>query len=45
MKVGCVKEIKKHEYRVGMTPDNVKEYLSHGHEVYIEAGGRLILCR
>lgn len=38
MKVGCVKEIKKHEYRVGMTPDNVKEYLSHGHKVYIEAG-------
>lgn len=36
MKVGCVKEIKKHEYRVGMTPDNVKSYVNAGHEVYIE---------
>lgn len=24
MIIGCVKEIKKHEYRVGMTPDNAK---------------------
>ena len=24
MKVGCVKEIKNNEFRVGMTPDNVK---------------------
>lgn len=38
MKVGCVKEIKKYEYRVGMTPDNAGEYILHGHEVYIEAG-------
>lgn len=36
MKVGCVKEIKKHEYRVGMTPDNVHSYVDHGHEVWIE---------
>jgi alanine dehydrogenase len=36
MKIGCVKEIKKYEYRVGMTPDNVKLYVSHGHEIYIE---------
>ena len=26
MKVGCVKEIKNNEFRVGMTPDNVKIY-------------------
>lgn len=37
MKVGCVKEIKKHEYRVGMTPDNVSSYVAHGHQVMIES--------
>lgn len=36
MRVGCVKEIKKHEYRVGMTPDNVVSYTVHGHQVAIE---------
>lgn len=36
MKVGCVKEIKNNEFRVGMTPDNVKSYKNAGHEVYIE---------
>lgn len=36
MKIGCVKEIKKQEYRVGCTPDNVREYTSNGHTVYIE---------
>ncbi len=38
MKIGCVKEIKKYEYRVGMTPDNAKEYIAHGHDVYVETG-------
>lgn len=38
MKVGCVKEIKKHEYRIGLTPENVHAYSSHGHQVAIEAG-------
>ena len=38
MKVGCVKEIKNNEFRVGMTPDNVKAYVGAGHEVYIEKG-------
>ena len=38
MKIGTVKEIKKQEYRVGLTPDNAREYISHGHEVYFEAG-------
>ena len=37
MKVGCVKEIKKFEFRVGLTPDNVREYRAHGHEVYIQS--------
>lgn len=41
MKVGCVKEIKNNEYRVGMTPDNVKTYVNHGHTVYIEKGAGL----
>jgi alanine dehydrogenase len=38
MKVGSVKEIKKLEYRVGLTPDNAREYVAHGHEVYMQAG-------
>ncbi len=36
MIVGCVKEIKKQEYRVGMTPGNVASYKAAGHEVWIE---------
>ena len=36
MRVGCVKEIKNNEFRVGLTPDNVKSYVNAGHEVYIE---------
>ena len=36
MIIGCVKEIKKLEYRVGLTPSSVKEYTNHGHKVYIE---------
>ena len=31
-----VKEIKKQEYRVGLTPDNVKAYVSAGNKVFIE---------
>lgn len=38
MKIGCVKEIKTHEYRVGLTPDCVRAYSSHGHTVTLEAG-------
>lgn len=38
MKVGCVKEIKDNEFRVGLTPDNVKSYVNAGHTVYIEKG-------
>lgn len=36
MRVGCPKEIKNHEYRVGLTPAAVREYVAHGHEVLIE---------
>ena len=38
MKVGTTKELKNHEYRVGLTPDNVFGYISNGHEVYVESG-------
>ena len=38
MKIGCVKEIKNREYRVGMIPDNVKSYVNAGHDVWIEQG-------
>jgi alanine dehydrogenase len=38
MKIGVPKEIKKHEYRVGMTPHSVKAYVKSGHQVLIEKG-------
>ncbi len=38
MKVGCVKEIKNNEFRVGLTPSCVVSYVNAGHEVYIEKG-------
>ena len=36
MKIGTVKEIKTHEYRVGLTPACVKAYCSRGHTIFIE---------
>ncbi|MEO0635642.1 MAG: alanine dehydrogenase [Pseudomonadota bacterium] len=36
MRVGVPKEIKNHEYRVGLTPGAVKEYVAHGHTVMVE---------
>jgi alanine dehydrogenase len=36
MKIGTVKEIKNNEYRVGLTPDAVSEYIHNGHIVYVE---------
>ena len=38
MKIGCVKELKNNEFRVGLTPDNVKAYVAAGHHVYMEKG-------
>lgn len=38
MIVGCPKEIKNHEYRVGLTPGAAREYVAHGHQVLIETG-------
>lgn len=36
MKVGTVKEIKTHEYRVGLVPASVRELVHHGHQVIVE---------
>jgi len=36
MKIGLVKEIKVHEYRVGLTPDCVDAYVKNGHTVFVE---------
>ncbi len=36
MIIGVPKEIKNHEYRVGLTPAAVKEFVSHGHSVVVE---------
>lgn len=41
MRIGCVKEIKNREYRVGLIPDNAKSYVNAGHEVWIEKGAGL----
>lgn len=36
MLVGVPKEIKNHEYRVGLTPTSVREMITHGHEVIVQ---------
>jgi alanine dehydrogenase len=38
MRVGCPKEIKNREYRVGITPASAASYARNGHEVLIESG-------
>lgn len=38
MIIGTLKEIKNHEYRVGLTPESVHELTSHGHRVLVESG-------
>jgi alanine dehydrogenase len=38
MLVGVPKEIKVREYRVGLTPTNVRELVAHGHDVLVETG-------
>lgn len=37
MRVGVPKEIKTHEYRVGLTPGAVREYVTAGHSVLVES--------
>jgi alanine dehydrogenase len=38
MRVGVPKEIKPDEYRVGLTPNAVREYSAHGHQVLVQSG-------
>ena len=37
MFIGVPKEIKVHEYRVGLTPDSAREFIAHGHKVVVES--------
>src|SRR5512140_2690443 len=37
-KIGVPKEIKTHEYRVGLAPAGARELVHHGHEVLVQAG-------
>lgn len=41
MIIGCPREIKNHEYRVGLTPESARELTAHGHRVLIESGAGL----
>jgi alanine dehydrogenase len=38
MRIAVPKEIKNHEYRVGLTPASVRELVAHGHEVWVQTG-------
>ena len=39
MLIGVPKEIKNHEYRIGLTPAGVKELVQHGHQVLVQRDG------
>jgi alanine dehydrogenase len=41
MRIGVPKEVKVHEYRVGLTPASVREVCAGGHEVWVERGAGL----
>jgi len=41
MRIGVPKEIKVEEYRVGLTPASVREYVMRGHDVIVEQGAGL----
>ncbi|MCA3821889.1 MAG: alanine dehydrogenase, partial [Burkholderia sp.] len=38
MLIGVPKEIKNHEYRVGLTPAGARELTRHGHRVLVQRG-------
>ena len=38
MIIGTPREIKNHEYRVGLTPESARELVAHGHKVLVETG-------
>ena len=45
MRIGVPKEIKVHEYRVGLTPASVAELVAHGHELFVQTkAGQGIDC-
>jgi alanine dehydrogenase len=39
MRIGVPKEIKNHEYRIGLTPAGARELVSHGHHVMVQKDG------
>ena len=41
MNIGVPKEIKNNEFRVAITPAGVREFVSHGHSVFVESGAGL----
>lgn len=41
MIIGTTRELKNHEYRVGLTPDNVLSYVNDGHTVFVETNAGL----
>ena len=41
MIIGTTKELKNHEYRVGLTPDSTASFVAAGHTVYVETGAGL----
>ncbi|HEX6840102.1 MAG TPA: alanine dehydrogenase [Stellaceae bacterium] len=41
MLIGVPKEMKSHEYRVGLVPGSVREVVHHGHQVLVESGAGL----
>ncbi|MFP5469761.1 MAG: alanine dehydrogenase, partial [Alphaproteobacteria bacterium] len=43
MLLGVPKEIKVHEYRVGMTPSSVRELTHHGHDVLVQTGAGMAI--
>src|SRR6267378_2428390 len=38
MKIGVPKEVKIHEYRVGLVPAGVRELVDSGHQVLVQSG-------
>ena len=40
MKIGVPKEVKVHEYRVGLVPAGVRELVDAGHQVLVESSAR-----
>jgi alanine dehydrogenase len=39
MLIGVPKEIKNHEYRIGLTPAGARELIAHGHQVMVQRDG------